>query len=65
MLGGSMILSFEQLVIDAEVFRMGKQAHRGILTNNEMWLDDVIQRVGPGGNLLGEKSTTANMRSGE
>jgi len=60
-----MILSFEQLVIDAEVFRMGKQAHRGILTNNEMWLDDVIQRVGPGGNLLGEKSTTANMRSGE
>jgi trimethylamine--corrinoid protein Co-methyltransferase len=65
LLGGSRILSLEQLVIDAEVFRMSKQAHRGILTNDEMWLDDVIQRVGPGGHFLGEKSTAANMRSGE
>ena len=65
LLGGSMILSLEQLVIDAEVFLMSKQAHRGILTNDEMWLDDVIQRVGPGGHFLGEKSTAANMRSGE
>jgi trimethylamine--corrinoid protein Co-methyltransferase len=44
---------------------MSKQAHRGILANDEMWLDDVIQRVGPGGHFLGEKSTAANMRSGE
>ena len=65
LLGGSMILSLEQLVIDAEMFRMSKQAHRGILTYDEKWLDDVIQRVGPGGNFLGEKSTRANMRSGE
>jgi trimethylamine--corrinoid protein Co-methyltransferase len=65
LLGGSMILSLEQLVIDAEVFRMSKQAHRGILTNDEMWLDDVIQRVGPGGHFLGEKSTVTNMRIGE
>ncbi len=65
LLGGSMILSLEQQVIDAEVFRMSKQAHRGILTHEEMWLDEVIQRVGPGGNFLGEKSTVANMRSGE
>jgi trimethylamine--corrinoid protein Co-methyltransferase len=65
LLGGSMILSLEQLVIDAEVFRMCKQAHRGILTNDDMWLDDVIQQVGPGGHFLGEKSTAVNMRSGE
>ena len=65
LLGGSMILSLEQLVIDAEMFRMSKQAHRGILTQEEKWLDDVIQRVGPGGHFLGEKSTRANMRSGE
>ena len=63
--GGSMILSLEQLVIDAEVFRMCKQAHRGILTIEEMWLDDVIQRIGPGGHFLGEKSTVISMRSGE
>lgn len=65
LLGGSMILSLEQLVIDAEMFRMSKQAHRGILTHDEKWLDEVIQRVGPGGNFLGEKSTRANLRSGE
>ena len=57
LLGGSMILSLEQLVIDAEIFRMSKQAHRGIPTHDETWLDDVIQQVGPGGNYLGEKST--------
>lgn len=60
-----MILSLEQLVIDCEIFRMSRQAHRGVLTSDEMWLDEVIQRVGPGGNFLGEKSTIANMRSGE
>jgi trimethylamine--corrinoid protein Co-methyltransferase len=60
-----MILSLEQLVIDAEMFRMAKQAHQGISTHDEMWLDDVIQRVGPSGNFLGEKSTAVNMRSGE
>ena len=65
LMGGSMILSLEQLVIDTEMFRMAKQAHRGIQTHDEMWLDDVIQRVGPGGNFLGEKSTAVNMRSGE
>jgi len=65
LLGGSMILSLEQLVIDVEVFRMAKQAHRGILTTEDMWLDEVIQRVGAGGNFLGEKTTAANMRSGE
>jgi trimethylamine--corrinoid protein Co-methyltransferase len=65
LLGGSMIVSLEQLVIDCEIFRMSRQAHRGVLTSDEMWLDEVIQRVGPGGNFLGEKSTIANMRSGE
>jgi len=65
LMGGSMILSLEQLVIDAEVFRMAKQAHRGISSRDEMWLNDVIQRVGPGGNFLSEKSTAVSMRSGE
>lgn len=65
LLGGSMILSLEQLLIDVEIFRMNKQAYRGIEANETNWLDDVIQRVGPGGNFLGEISTRANIRSGE
>lgn len=65
LLGGSMVMSLEQLVIDAEMFRMSRHAHRGISTHEEAWLDEVIQKVGPGGNFLGEKSTIKNIRSGE
>ncbi|HSG18772.1 MAG TPA: trimethylamine methyltransferase family protein [Anaerolineae bacterium] len=65
LLGGSMILSQEQLFIDVEIFRMYKQARRGIVTDEEKWLDDVIEQVGPGGNFLGQRSTRAGMRSGE
>jgi len=65
LLGGSMILSLEQLVIDVEMFRMSRQAHRGIPTHDEAWLEEVVQKVGPGGNFLGEKSTRKFMRSGE
>ena len=65
LLGGSMVLSLEQLVIDVEMFRMSKQSHRGIPTQDEAWLDEVIQKAGPGGNFLGEKSTIKNIRSGE
>jgi trimethylamine--corrinoid protein Co-methyltransferase len=65
LLGGSMILCLEQLVIDAEIFRMNRHAHRGILTGEEMWLDDVIDRVGPSGNFMAEKSTATGIRSGE
>lgn len=64
LLGGSMILSLEQLLIDIEIFRMNRQAHRGISTEKEKWLDEVIERVGPAGNFLGERSTRDGIRSG-
>jgi trimethylamine--corrinoid protein Co-methyltransferase len=65
LLGGSMILCLEQLVMDTEVFRMNAHAQRGIQTGEEMWLDDVIGRVGPAGSYMSEKSTAKNIRSGE
>lgn len=65
LLGGSMILSLEQLLIDVEVFEMSKHAHQGIVTREDNWLDDVIQRIGPAGNFLGERSTIASIRSDE
>lgn len=64
MLGGSMIISLEQLLIDIEIFRMNKQAHRGILATEDRWLDQVIERVGPAGSFLGERSTRDSIRSG-
>ena len=65
LLGGSMILSLEQLLIDVEVFEMARRAHQGIATGEDKWLDDVIDRVGPGGNFLAQRSTREGTRSGE
>ncbi len=65
LLGGAMILSFEQLLIDVEVFKMCKQVRRGILTDKEKWLEELIDRIGPGGHFLLEDSTVANIRGGE
>jgi trimethylamine--corrinoid protein Co-methyltransferase len=65
LLGGSMILSLEQLLIDVEVFRMCRQAHRGIVADDAKWLENVIDHIGPGGNFLAEYSTVDGIRDGE
>jgi trimethylamine--corrinoid protein Co-methyltransferase len=65
LLGGSMILSLEQLLIDVEIFRMGKRAYRGVAGGADRWLDDVIDRVAPAGHFLTEESTVDALRDGE
>lgn len=65
LLGGAIMLSFEQLVIDIEIFRLARQAHAGVPVGDDLWLDDVLTRVGPGGTFLGEPSTRRNVRAGE
>ena len=65
LVGNSMVLSLEQLVIDVEIFRMSMHAYRGIDTREGNWLNDVIQQVGPGGHYLSERSTVQAFRNGE
>jgi trimethylamine--corrinoid protein Co-methyltransferase len=65
LLGGSMILSLEQLVIDVEMFRMSVRAHEGINGYEERWLTDVIREAGPGSSFIGERSTLEGIRGGE
>jgi len=65
LLGGSLILSLEQLLIDVEIFRMCRQAHRGIVTADERWLDELLGRMQPGDHFIAEHSTVAAIRSGE
>lgn len=65
LLGGSMILSFEQLLIDVEVFRMCKRAREGIVTEEGRWLEEVISHIGPGSNFLSEYSTVEGIHEGE
>ncbi len=65
LLGGSMILCLEQLLIDVELFRMFKRARQGIDTAAERWLEDEIERVGPGGHFTAQRSTARATRDGE
>jgi trimethylamine--corrinoid protein Co-methyltransferase len=65
LMGGSMVLSLEQLLIDVEIFKMAKRAREGIAVDDEKWLEDVIDRVGPGGHFLAETSTVKAIRGGE
>ncbi|MCP4513614.1 MAG: hypothetical protein GY824_00090, partial [Delftia sp.] len=65
LLGGSMIRSLEQMVIDCELFRMYQRAHQGLASDEDKWLDDLISRVGPGGGYLSERSTVRGIRGGE
>ncbi|MGD8464785.1 MAG: trimethylamine methyltransferase family protein [Anaerolineae bacterium] len=63
LLGGSMILSLGQLLIDVEMYRMSRRARDGIATRDELWLEDVIRSAGPGGHFLVEPSTIDLIRS--
>jgi trimethylamine--corrinoid protein Co-methyltransferase len=65
LLGGSMILSPELLLIDIEVSRMSIKAYQGISTEDDKWLDEVIHRIGPGGHFMGDRSTRDAIRNGE
>jgi len=65
LLGGSMIFSPEQFMIDMEILRRCQRLSRGISTGSEAWLDDVVAQVGPGGNFLAQRSTVEALRAGE
>jgi trimethylamine--corrinoid protein Co-methyltransferase len=65
LLEGSMVLSFEQLLIDVEVFRMCRRAHEGIVSEDEKWLESVLHEAGPGGNFIVDPTTVSGIRSGE
>jgi trimethylamine--corrinoid protein Co-methyltransferase len=64
-LGGAMVFSLEGVLIDVEIFRMCRQAHRGVKVSAGLWLDDVLEHVGPAGNFIAETSTRKNIRAGE
>jgi trimethylamine--corrinoid protein Co-methyltransferase len=65
LLGGSMNLCLEQLLIDVEVFRLARQAQRGVVAAEDRWLEEEIARIGPGGHFTAERSTVRSLRSGE
>ena len=64
LLGGSTILSLEQLMIDVELFRRCRHLRSGVSTADEYWLEDLVKAQGPGGSFIGQKSTVGAIREG-
>jgi trimethylamine--corrinoid protein Co-methyltransferase len=62
LLHGSRIFSFEELVMDSEIWSIVRGMSRGIVIDEETLALDAIRAVGPGGNFLAHKHTRKHMR---
>jgi len=62
LLHGSRIWSYEQMLLDCEIFDIVYHMMKGIVVNDETLALDVIRTVGPGGNFLAQKHTKKHMR---
>ena len=65
LLGGATVLCLEQIVLDVEIIRRARQARGGVPVRDDLWLDEVLDKVGPCGSFLGERSTRTGVRAGE
>jgi trimethylamine--corrinoid protein Co-methyltransferase len=63
MLEMGMTMSYEQLLIDAEIIRMTRKVLEGIDVNEVTLAAELIKAVGPNGSYLGQKHTRDYMRS--
>ncbi|HSF82141.1 MAG TPA: trimethylamine methyltransferase family protein, partial [Anaerolineales bacterium] len=62
LLHGSRIFSFEQLLMDAEIWSILHATFRGIVVDEATLALDAIREVGPGGNFLAHRHTRQHMR---
>jgi trimethylamine--corrinoid protein Co-methyltransferase len=62
LLHGSRIWSYEQMLMDCEIFDLVRKTLQGIEVNDETLALEAIRAVGPGGNFLTQKHTRKHMR---
>jgi len=60
-LAGSRVLSYQQVIMDCEIYSIVKKTVEGIEVNDETLAVSVIQKVGPGGNYLAERHTLRHL----
>ncbi len=65
MFSTGLTVSYEQLVLDNEIFSYIGRLSRGIRVDDDSLALDLIERVGPKGDYLGEEHTLHHLRSGE
>jgi len=61
LLDGSRIWSYEQMLMDCEIYRLVRKMMEGIPVNDETLALDVVAAVGPGGHFLTQKHTREHM----
>ena len=61
LLHGSRIWSYEQMLMDCEIFAIVLKMMQGIVVSDDTLALDVIHAAGPGGNYLTQKHTMRNM----
>jgi len=61
-LHGSRIWSYEQMLMDCEIFDIVHKMMEGIVVDEEHLALEAIHAVGPGGNFLSQKHTRKHMR---
>jgi len=62
-LHGSRIWSYEQMLMDCEIYNIIYKMMQGITVDDETLALDTIRAVGPGGNFLKQKHTIKHMRN--
>ena len=62
LLHGSRIWSYEQMLLDCEIFSVVHKMMEGIVVDDETLALEAIRAVGPGGNFLAQKHTLKHMR---
>mgnify|MGYP000028255635 CR=1 FL=1 len=62
LLQAAKIFSFEQLLLDCEMFEMLRYLAAGIPVDDESLAVEVIEAVGPGGHFMEQEHTVAHMR---
>jgi trimethylamine---corrinoid protein Co-methyltransferase len=57
--------SYEQVVIDHDVWEMAQRLTREIVVDDDTLACEVIERIGPSGSFLGERHTRRHVQAGE
>jgi trimethylamine--corrinoid protein Co-methyltransferase len=65
MFSTGLCVSYEQLVLDNEIFSYIMRLTRGIRVDDDSLALELIEKVGPKGDYLGEEHTLLHLRSGE
>ncbi len=65
LIGGALVLSLEQLVIDAEIYKIGRRAHQGIASDKDKWMREIFEKIEPGAHFIDHPTTLQAVRSDE